>query len=146
MSKLSDLGQLSDKYTNHCIRVTGANTLTRVKFSNTQVMAVTGHKSMQSLAIYQRVQDDEKLLMGIKLTYVLRHPEEAQQLMLANMPNDENIEPNRQALPAPATHRNVQHSAVPGPSNQQNLQALPIAPINTPHSWKIMQCLQLNLH
>ena len=89
MSRMSKLCDLADHYTNHCIRVTGANTLTRANFSQRQVMAVISHKSIQSLAIYQRVQDDEKLLMGMKLTYVLQNPEEAQQLMLANFPGDQ---------------------------------------------------------
>ena len=45
-------------------------------------MSITRHKSVDSLAIYQRVQSDEKLSMGISLTYSLLHPEEP--IMLRN--------------------------------------------------------------
>ena len=40
-------------------------------------MAVSGHKSLSSLAVYQRVCDDEKLMMGMKLTFNLLRPDEA---------------------------------------------------------------------
>ena len=43
--------KLQNYYTNHCVRVTG----------------VTGHKSVNSLAIYQPVKADEKMMMGISL-------------------------------------------------------------------------------
>lgn len=76
MSDLSQLCNLSQRYTNHCIRVTGATRLGQ-KFTQKQVMSVTGHKSIESLAIYQRVQADEKLMMGMWLTYNLLHPKEA---------------------------------------------------------------------
>ena len=49
------------KYTNHSIRATGATLLSRSKFNNAQIMAVTGHKSCSSLAVYQRINDDEKI-------------------------------------------------------------------------------------
>lgn len=65
MSKLSEKVGLSQRYTNHCIPVTGVTTLCRGKFNEKQMMSVTGHKSMESLAIYQQVQGDEKLMMGI---------------------------------------------------------------------------------
>ena len=39
-------------------------------------MAVTGHKSLQSLAIYQRVKSDEKMMMGMSLMYNLLKPED----------------------------------------------------------------------
>lgn len=49
MAKLSKKCNLSQRYTNHCIRVTGVTTLQRGKFNEKQVMSVTGHKSMESL-------------------------------------------------------------------------------------------------
>ena len=82
MSKISEDLNLSKRYTNHCIRVTGVMNLTRANFTAKQVMSITGHKGVDSLAIYQRVQSDEKLSMGISLTYSLLHPEEA--IMLRN--------------------------------------------------------------
>ena len=55
MKRLSEKCDLSQTYTNHCIRVTGATNLTRAKFSAKQIMSVSGHKSLESLAIYQKV-------------------------------------------------------------------------------------------
>ena len=60
---LSLLCSLSIKYTNHCIRATGATLLSRASFNPAQIMAVTGHKSVSSLAVYQRVSSIEKLAM-----------------------------------------------------------------------------------
>lgn len=79
MSRLSSMCQLTQRYTNHCIRVTGATNLSKI-FTSKQVMSVTGHKSLHSLAIYQRVQSDEKLCMGMWLTYNLFHPQDATDL------------------------------------------------------------------
>ena len=53
MSKLAKDAKLSQHYTNHCIRVSGVTNLSRANFSAKQVMAVSGHKSLESLAIYQ---------------------------------------------------------------------------------------------
>ena len=68
MKCLSINCQLSRLYTNHSIRVTGATILNQCKFSASQIMSVTGHKSVSSLAIYQRVSDQEKLDMGQALS------------------------------------------------------------------------------
>ena len=75
-TKLSNDCQLSQHYTNHCIRVSGTTNLTRSNFTPKQIMSVTGHKSIESLAIYQKVKSDEKLMMGMSLTYALLHPQE----------------------------------------------------------------------
>ena len=64
MSQLSQLCSLSLKYTNHSIRATGATLLSRAMFNPAQIMAVTGHKSVSSLSVYQRVSDEEKMAMG----------------------------------------------------------------------------------
>ena len=68
MSDLSDKCNLSQKYTNHSIRATGITVLTNAKFSNADIMAVSGHKSLQSLAIYQKTDNKKKIQMGKKLT------------------------------------------------------------------------------
>ena len=64
MSQLSELCSLSLKYTNHSIRATGATLLSRAMFNPAQIMSVTGHKSVSSLSVYQRVSDEEKIAMG----------------------------------------------------------------------------------
>ena len=80
MGKLSLSCDLSDYYTNHCIRVTGATNLTRNNFMAKQVMSVTGHKSIESLVIHQKVREDNKISMGISLTFSLLHPNEVHAL------------------------------------------------------------------
>ena len=77
MSRLSEDCKLSRRYTNHCLCVTGITSLKRNNFSDKQVMAITGHKSVEFLAIYQRIQSDEKLMMGMCLTFSLLRPEDA---------------------------------------------------------------------
>ena len=64
MSRMSHEADLSQVYTNHSVRVTATTYLSRNKFSPKQIMAITGHKSLNSLAIYQKVSTDEKLSMA----------------------------------------------------------------------------------
>lgn len=68
LSRISKAAGLSKIYTNHSIRTTGASILSKSMFGPSQVMAVTGHKSVQSLSVYQRISDDEKMMMGDSLT------------------------------------------------------------------------------
>ena len=55
---------LSKVYTNHSIRATGTTILSKGMFGPAQVMAVTGHKSVQNLSVYQRVSNEEKIKMA----------------------------------------------------------------------------------
>ena len=64
MSDVSEKCGLSRIYTNHSIRVTGCTVLTRCRFSESEIMSVSGHKSVQSLAIYQKTKDAQKINMG----------------------------------------------------------------------------------
>ena len=82
IGNLSKVCNLSDYYTNHCI---GTTKLTRENYSPHQIMAITGHKSIQSLGIYQRVKADEKLMMGMSLTYSLFRPPEVAKIVQDNM-------------------------------------------------------------
>ena len=67
-SVLSKKCDLSETYTNHSIRATGATILAKDSCCHSQIMAITGHKSVASLALYQRVDDDDKIRMGQILT------------------------------------------------------------------------------
>ena len=60
-------------------------------------MAVSGHQSLQSLALYTRVRDDEKLMMGMKLAYSLLKPEEARELRETTEETPQSIENNNEA-------------------------------------------------
>ncbi len=52
MKKMSDKGHLSKPYTNHCIRRTCVSTLDASGYSTHEIMSVTGHKNVSSLAPY----------------------------------------------------------------------------------------------
>ena len=64
LTKLSKACCLSKIYTNHSIRATGTTALFKSKFAVSQIMAITEHKSVNSLAVYHRVSDQEKDEMG----------------------------------------------------------------------------------
>lgn len=64
LSSLSKAINLSKVYTNHSIRATGASILSKCMYGPSQVMSVTGHKSVQCLGVYQQVSDAEKIQMG----------------------------------------------------------------------------------
>ena len=68
-----NIGLEEKRYTNHSLRVSGIINLTRNKFSNKQIMSISGHKSQESLAIYQKVNANEKLRMGMTLRYTLNN-------------------------------------------------------------------------
>ncbi|XP_063443130.1 uncharacterized protein LOC134723448 [Mytilus trossulus] len=68
MSDLSKSANLSQIYTNHSIRASGATILSKNMYGPAQIMAVTGHKSVQSLTVYQRVGNSEKIKMGHTLS------------------------------------------------------------------------------
>ena len=53
------------------LRVSGITNLTRNNFSYKQIMSISGHKSIESLVIYQKVNANEKLCMGLTLGYTL---------------------------------------------------------------------------
>ena len=59
MVKISELCSLSTKYTNHCIRATAITSLGKV-FSDIDIQSVSGHRSLSSLAIYKRVENEKK--------------------------------------------------------------------------------------
>lgn len=80
MSTLSKQCKLSQKYTNHDIWVTGCTILFRCNFSNKEIMAITGHKSVNSLAIYQKVSFEQKIRMGQTFNYALTEPERLRQM------------------------------------------------------------------
>jgi hypothetical protein len=53
--------KLSEVYTNHSITATGATILAKNMYGNAQIMTVTGHKSVQALSMYQRVDDEDEI-------------------------------------------------------------------------------------
>ena len=103
MTELSKHVKIKGKYTNHCLRVTGTTNLTRCNFTSKQTMSVTGHKSLQSLSMYQRVKADEKMMMGMSLAYSLFNPIEAKNA-LQDAPDFETEEPTPHPITSPEKH------------------------------------------
>ena len=94
MTDVSKNCELSKIYTNHCIRVTGASILTRMQFSASEIMSVTGHKSVQSLAIYQKTDTKRKEEMGDVLGQAMQNCDEnIRRKKLRALPPAENIHP-----------------------------------------------------
>ena len=71
MRRLSEKCSLSKTYSNHSVRVTGVTLLRQLRFGQKQVMSVSGHKSVSSMVVYERVSDEDKMLMGRSLTALL---------------------------------------------------------------------------
>ena len=76
ISRMSHEAELSYVYTNHSIRCNGITFMKRYTYSEKQMMTMSGHKSVNSLAIYQHVSSNEKLSMGMSMSYHLQsdHP------------------------------------------------------------------------
>ena len=122
MSELSKTVGLSKIYTNHCIRVTGASILSRCKFNNKEVMSMTGHKSVQSLTIYQRVQEKTKIKMGQVLGASLSKDDDDLLKQIENAPT-----PLQLQAPPPKNPSPVMAIEAPPPSNV-NQEILPFEP------------------
>lgn len=128
MSKLSEKCKLSQQYTNHCICVTGVSNLMRSgDYTAKQVMAITGHKSIHSLAIYQCVHDDEKMMMGMSLTYSLLNADEVYKFKAAQLLKQKAETP---PLPTPFIPQ-----AIASPEAQPGLQ-MPHCPAILPSTSK----------
>ena len=76
MSHVSHDADLSRVYTNHSIRSTATTFLGRANFSPKQIMSVTGHRSLNSLSVYQKVSQNEKLAMGCAMNSFLQSGEQ----------------------------------------------------------------------
>lgn len=127
MSKLSIKTELSQKYTNHDIRVTGCTILFRCQFTNKEIMAITGHKSVNSLAIYQKVSFQQKLRMGNTLNFALTNPDKLKSYY-PQLPNAQsnldyqlNEEQARQLMAIMSTDDKEDHAPVTAP-----IQARPV--------------------
>ena len=66
-----DCGLKEYKYTNHSLRVSAINALTKNNYTNKEIMSITGHKSSASLEVYQRVHNEKKMKMGHTLGLTL---------------------------------------------------------------------------
>ena len=98
MSRVSHDADLSRTYTNHSIRVTGTILLGRCNYSSKQIMSVTGHRSVNSLSVYQKVSENEKLMMGMSHTCYLQAGE-------INPIQKENVQPQIQQVNEHALQR-----------------------------------------
>ena len=99
MMDISKECHLSIRYTNHSIRATGISVLTRQDFTNSEIMAVSGHESVQSLSIYQKTGSKEKLEIGNVLFQAVTKPED--EIVHPNKLKEIELPPVKQALPPP---------------------------------------------
>ena len=74
LPRLSTKVGLSRYYTNHSCRATTATVLTQEKYAMPAIQSVTGHKSLSSLAVYQKTSDEQKIEMAETLHKKLRPP------------------------------------------------------------------------
>ena len=77
VADLSEQVGTSKRYTNHCVRVSGTNVITKSrKFNNKEVMDFASHKSVQSLTIYQCVSNVKKLELAKTLTDAIKNKQD----------------------------------------------------------------------
>ena len=93
LPRLSQNAALSRTYTNHSIRATGATILAQEKFCPADIMAVTGHKSVASLSIYQHTNLSRKMEMAQN---IMTHITPSQQLEVSTMPSSSSSHTNPQ--------------------------------------------------
>jgi len=67
MATICKLCNISTRYTNHCLRVSTINLL-KSNFSDSDIMCISGHKSVESLKLYERTTEDEKEKMSDCIT------------------------------------------------------------------------------
>ncbi len=63
VKRITGLNKLEAKYTNHSLCCTGVTTLKQARYSDKQIMSLTGHRSHASLYIYDHIHDNEKMCM-----------------------------------------------------------------------------------
>ncbi|CAG2243962.1 unnamed protein product [Mytilus edulis] len=111
MSDLSESANLSQIYTNHSIRATGATILSKNMYGPAQIVAVTGHNSVQSLTVYQRVGNSEKIEMGQTLSDNLVKKNSAMPAISSTeilaLPAPEPVSCNQLALPITESSANA---------------------------------------
>ena len=118
ISHISHEADLSRVYTNHSIRVTGTTLLGRCNYSAKQTISVTGHRSANSLSVYQKVSENEKLIMGMSMTCYLQSDiqqgvQQIQEEQVIRMPTAA-----RKIAPRPST--SVEHR----PNSDENQQRI----------------------
>ena len=80
--------------------------LTRMKFTASEIMSVTGHMSVQSLTIYQRTQD-KKFEMGIVMYLCMTRAEEEVKHQIQGQPEPCAIEYSNPEVPVVKEKPNV---------------------------------------
>ncbi|XP_041475625.1 uncharacterized protein LOC121424096 [Lytechinus variegatus] len=67
MSVISKQAQCSKVYTNHCLRATAINKLDNAGFEARHIMAISGHRSENSIKHYSRVGESQKRRMSLTI-------------------------------------------------------------------------------
>ena len=92
----------------HCeLRVTECTVLTRCNSSHSEIMAVSSHKSVQSLAVYQKTKDKQKIQMGKALFQLMIREED-----MIDITNKQPIQDaEKKALPALTPNEHIMAAA-----------------------------------
>lgn len=81
MSELSKFANLSEMYTNHCIRATAITALSNAGFEARQIMTISGHRNESSVRSYvQDTTSDQKRSMSASLSKLVQVKEHAEEL------------------------------------------------------------------
>ena len=86
MREISEKAKTSIIYTNHCLRATAITTLDEHGFEARHIMAVSGHKSENSIRPYSRVQERHKRNMSFCLSEKYAAPDNC-----SNTPNSPRV-------------------------------------------------------
>ena len=70
MQQISHYAKLSKAYTNHCVRATSITVMSQA-WPDTDVQVISGHKSLNALGIYKKMDKDKKIKIGDSLRLAL---------------------------------------------------------------------------
>ncbi len=114
MATLSETANLSQRYTNHCLRSTSIAAMDEAGIDIRHIMQITGHKNEASVRAYAgRMSTDKSKQVCASLSVASRGDKCHPQYDLASPPHARAQYP---ALPGPS-NASAQYLALPGPSN-----------------------------
>lgn len=124
MKEISAHTTLSKIYTNHSIRVTAITTL-GARFTENEIMTISGHKSIASLGLYKRISEQCKRNMSLYLTSSLISDNKLPGKIFSNS-EEGNADVRDQSLSMPSTSKNAYNvdldSTMPCSSSQNSVE------------------------
>ena len=128
MNKISAEAQLTDHYTNHCLRATTVTTLSHAGFESKDICSVTGHKSEVSLKHYcQEPSDKQKAKMSSRLHSHMKENESS--LACVSRPDDDPM-PSAAPFVPQNIYAIMSPMPQPGPSSAPDVPIPIMSPLN----------------